>query len=140
MQGLSERIGEAELRVEQAEAWATEATEMLYSCLEQHQALQRKLTDLETQSRRNNLRIFGVAEGEEGNSVSQFIEGLRRRELPLPQDLDLKIQRAHRSPAFNPTETNNHQFPGVYYQGVGTERSVEEGENTAEQQDTVFRP
>lgn len=92
MQGLSERVGEAESRVEQVETWAAEATEALCSCLEQNQSLQRKLTDLESQSRRNNLCVFGVAEGEEGNSVSQFIEGLLRRELPLPQDLDLKIQ------------------------------------------------
>lgn len=102
VQGLSDRVDETESRVERVEAWAAEATEAFCSCLEQHETLQRKLTDLESRSRRNNLHIFGVAEGEEGNSVSQFIEGLLRRELPLPQDLDLKIQRAHRAPAFKP--------------------------------------
>ncbi|KAK9526422.1 hypothetical protein VZT92_015123 [Zoarces viviparus] len=43
------------------------------------------------------MRLFGVAEGEEGNSVPQFIVKLLRSELPLPQELYLKIQRAHRS-------------------------------------------
>lgn len=32
----------------------------------------------------------------------KFIERLLRDELPLPQNLELKIQRAHRSPAFKP--------------------------------------
>lgn len=88
--------------MEQVEGWAAEATEALCTCLEQQRALQQKLTDLESRSRRNNIRIFGVAEGEEGNSVLQFIVKLLRRELPLPQDLDLKIQRAHRSLAHKP--------------------------------------
>lgn len=102
MQDLSDRVGEAETRVAQVEEWAAEATEALCSCLEQQKTLQRKLTDLESRSRRNNIRIFGVTEGEEGNSMPKFIEKLLRDELPLPQDLELKIQRAHRSPAFKP--------------------------------------
>lgn len=48
------------------------------------------------------MHIFGMAEGEEGNLVPQFIEKLLRRELPLPQEIDLKIQRAHRSLANKP--------------------------------------
>ncbi|KAK9543184.1 hypothetical protein VZT92_000980 [Zoarces viviparus] len=91
MQSLSDRVGEAETRVEQVEGWAVEATGAICTCLEQQRILQQKLTDLESRSRRNNMRLFGVAEGEEGNSVPQFIVKLLRSELPLPQELDLKI-------------------------------------------------
>lgn len=65
-------------------------------------ALQQILTDSEFLSRRNNIRIFGVAEGEEGNSGPQFIVKLFKSELPLPQDMDLKIQWVHRSLVLRP--------------------------------------
>lgn len=75
-----------------------EATEALCSCLEQQKSLQFKLTDLESRSRRNNIRSFGVVEGEEGGDpVPEFVEKLLRSKLPLPEELDLKIQRSHRS-------------------------------------------
>ena len=79
------------------EGWTEEATETLCTYLKQQRFLQQKLTDLESRLRRNNIRIFGVAEGEEGNSVQQFVEKFIKSELPASQDMDLKIQRAHRT-------------------------------------------
>lgn len=102
MQALTERTGEMETRVGQVEDLAMEMTEALTATIKRHKALQQKLTDLESRSRRNNIRIFGVAEGEEGSSVMRFVSDLLKRELPLPADLDLKIQRAHRSLAPKP--------------------------------------
>ncbi|KAM4570544.1 uncharacterized protein V3H82_010339 [Fundulus diaphanus] len=102
VQNLSERTSELENRVEQVERWSGEVTEVLCNSLEQQTELQRKVMDLEAKARRNNMRIFGLPEGEEGDSLPQFIEKLLRRELPLPPDLDLKIQRAHRSLAPKP--------------------------------------
>lgn len=106
MQSLSDRVEEAETRVGRVEDWAAEVTEMFSTCVDQQKALQHKLTDLESRSRRNNICIFEVAEDEEGNSVPQFITNLLKRELPLPQDLDLKIQRVHRSLAQKPRPEN----------------------------------
>lgn len=94
---FSDRVEEAEAQIEQVEGWVGEATKALSSCLEQRRVLQQKLMDLESRSRRNNICIFRVAEGEEENSVPQFIEKLLKCELPLLQDMDLKIQRAHLS-------------------------------------------
>ncbi len=62
------------------------------------------MTDLESRSRRNNLRIYGVAEGEEGESAAKFVQDLLRRELHLPEDFNLQIQRAHRSLAQKPAD------------------------------------
>lgn len=56
-----------------------------------------KLTDLEGWSRQNNIRILGIKEGSEVNSVLQFVEHLLRAELSLPPDLALNIQREHRA-------------------------------------------
>uniref|UniRef100_A0A8C2KIC3 Uncharacterized protein n=1 Tax=Cyprinus carpio TaxID=7962 RepID=A0A8C2KIC3_CYPCA len=64
--------------MEQVEGWAEEATEALCTCLEQQRKLQIKVLDLESRSRRNNMRVFGVPEGQEGDSVTQFIEKLLR--------------------------------------------------------------
>uniref|UniRef100_A0A3B3XUC2 L1 transposable element RRM domain-containing protein n=1 Tax=Poecilia mexicana TaxID=48701 RepID=A0A3B3XUC2_9TELE len=78
VQGLAERVDEAEARVHQRKT-------------------QLKVLDLESRSRRSNVRVFGVPEGQEGNSTTQYIETLLRSQLQLPEDLDLKIQRAHRT-------------------------------------------
>uniref|UniRef100_A0A3B5QUP4 L1 transposable element RRM domain-containing protein n=1 Tax=Xiphophorus maculatus TaxID=8083 RepID=A0A3B5QUP4_XIPMA len=63
---------------------------------------QLKVLDLESRSRRNNVRVFGVPEGKEGNSTTQYIETFLRSQLQLPEDLDLNIQRAHRTLATKP--------------------------------------
>lgn len=97
MQSLSDRLDEAESWVEQVEGWTEEATETLCTYLKQQRSLQQKLTDLESRSRRSNIRIFGVAEGEGGNSILQFVEKFIKSELPASQDMDLKIQQAHRT-------------------------------------------
>lgn len=102
VQNLSGSVDEAETRVGRMEDWAAEVNAVMSAAAKQQQLLQAKVTDLESRSRRNNIRIFGVAEGEEGNSVPHFITTLLKRELSLPQDLDLKIQRAHRSVAQKP--------------------------------------
>lgn len=102
VQGLSQRMDEAEARVNQVESWAEEATEALCTCLEQQRKLQIKVLDLESRSRRNNIRVFGIPEGQEGVSVTQFIEKLLQSQLQLPEDFNLKIQRAHRALASKP--------------------------------------
>lgn len=101
-QRQGERLEEAETRLEQLENWALEANDNLLLSLKHQKNLQDKLTDLESRSRRNNIRIYGVAEGEEGESVANFVENLIKRELKLPKDFDLHIQRAHRSLAPKP--------------------------------------
>ncbi|CAL9703923.1 unnamed protein product [Knipowitschia caucasica] len=72
--------------------------------LQREAKLSAKCEDLESRSRRNNLRIFGVREGEEKNDMIRFITGMIRNTLKLPQDLDLGVERAHRSLTMKPRE------------------------------------
>uniref|UniRef100_A0A1A8C155 Uncharacterized protein n=1 Tax=Nothobranchius kadleci TaxID=1051664 RepID=A0A1A8C155_NOTKA len=65
--------------------------------MEQQKVLQQKFTDLESRSRRNNIRIFGVPEGVKGDSLQLFLKEFLQRKLQLLQDMELNIQRAHRS-------------------------------------------
>lgn len=88
------RITEAEQRIDETEKWNMDVKEDLLQSLKQQKILQDRLTD---QEGRNNIRINGLKEGVEGNSVSQLIEQLLKTELALPTDMDLQIQRAHRA-------------------------------------------
>lgn len=97
IQGLTERMEEAESRVLQVESWAEEATAALGSCLEQQKKLQQKVIDLESRSRRNNIRLFGLDEGKETNPISKYIDAFLKTQQQIPEDINLKIQRAHRS-------------------------------------------
>ncbi|KAJ4920563.1 hypothetical protein JOQ06_022124 [Pogonophryne albipinna] len=47
------------------------------------------------------MRIYGVPEEKEGNSMSDFVDQLLKTELALP-DTNLQIQRAHRAVARKP--------------------------------------
>lgn len=97
LQSLSERVETAESRIAGVESSAQDIADILADFQRQQSSLQRQVSDLESRSRRNNIRIFGVAEGEEGNSVLKFMEDFLKETLPLPDDLDLGIQRAHRT-------------------------------------------
>lgn len=70
------RIMETEQRIEELENWNMEAKEALLQSMKQEKILQDMLTDQEGRNRRNNIRIFGLKEGAEGSSVTQFIEQL----------------------------------------------------------------
>lgn len=99
IRGLTTRMGEAEDRVGHVEDLTLELTHALIESLKRQKELQNKATDLESRSRRNNIRIYGVDEQENPNSMPQYVTNFLRRELNLPTDLDLRVQRAHRVPS-----------------------------------------
>lgn len=57
VQNLAGRVTEAETRVERLEQWCIEATEVIATCRDYQNHMERKLIDLESRSRRNNIRI-----------------------------------------------------------------------------------
>ncbi|XDV45465.1 hypothetical protein PO909_013562 [Leuciscus waleckii] len=91
----AERIDEAEQRVADLEENAAELKEVLGQSIQIQENLQERLLDLETRSRRNNIRIFGILEGCEGNNAQELVESIVIT-LKLGE-LDLKIQRCHRA-------------------------------------------
>ncbi|KAK7919464.1 hypothetical protein WMY93_010748 [Mugilogobius chulae] len=93
----AKKLEEAETRVAGLESWSTAAYGALKQSLKEQKKLAEKLDDLESRSRRNNLRIYGVPEGEEGNSVINFVENLLRTEKLVSDGTSTQIQRAHRS-------------------------------------------
>ncbi len=84
--------------MEQLEKWTEEATDALCTCGDQQKFLRRKTTEAESFLRRNNIQNFSIAEGEEYSTLMpEFIDKFPKSKLSLPDNLDLKIQRAHRS-------------------------------------------
>lgn len=89
------RIREVEERIDEAETRIQAMEELLK--LQIH--LDAKLTDLEGRSRRENIRIHGVKEGAEDNSLTvvSYVEHLLRENLELPAEMEIHLERAHRT-------------------------------------------
>lgn len=97
MEKLEERVGAAE----DAEMRHRRALRYL---LHRDIDLSAKCDDLQNRLRRNNIRIFQIPEDSEGKDMAGFIKDLLQKELKLPPDLDIKIERAHRSLAAKPKD------------------------------------
>ena len=87
---------------EEVERWSTDAKRALKDILEEQKIMMDKLDDLESRSRRNNLRIYGIPEDAElrSDSVVAFIDTWLKDELSI--ETDLQIQRAPRALAPKP--------------------------------------
>lgn len=57
-----------------------------------------------------NIRIFQIPEGSEGRDMVGFVKGLLHKELKLPPDTDIRIERAHRSLVAKPTDLTIVRF------------------------------
>lgn len=94
------RLNEAEQRIEKAGERIQNTEEVMTEMLKLHVKLEDKLMDLESRSRRENVRIYGVQEGseKEASTMVTFVENLLQEGLGLTEDVpDLQIERAHRS-------------------------------------------
>lgn len=100
----NKRIEEAEERIQAAET-RLQSSEDLVGALFKHQIqLNTKLIDLESRSKRENIRIYGVKEGseDEAQSVAMFVEQMLRENLKLPTTVEFRVERAHRALATRP--------------------------------------
>lgn len=103
---VTTRVEAAEDRINEMEAFNTDARDVLSHSLELQEQLQTRLEDLEARSRRNNIRIHGIEEEAEGDDITDFVERFIKTELALP-DTPLGIQRCHRSLAAKPPHGAN---------------------------------
>ncbi|KAJ1133230.1 hypothetical protein NDU88_011527 [Pleurodeles waltl] len=70
--------------------------------------LRSKLTDMEDRSRRDNIRILGIPENEEGSDMQTFLTSTLPKMIPLDFDPPLEFQRAHR---IGPKRSDNSSRP-----------------------------
>ncbi|KAJ1203342.1 hypothetical protein NDU88_007129 [Pleurodeles waltl] len=83
--GLEQRMGSLEA---QANASQDRDQDLLY--------LRIKLTDMEDRSRRENIRLLGIPENEEGTDMQAFLSSTLSKLTSLDFDPPLEFQRAHR--------------------------------------------
>lgn len=86
--------------------------------------MQSKLTDLEARSRSNNVRIYSIPEGTEGNSILQLIENFIRKEMQSLADVDLGIQRCHSALGPKPPREARPRLVIVYFQQLKIKEMV----------------
>lgn len=60
------------------------------------QKTKRKCIDLEDRSRRNNLRLINLPEGEEGDDAAAFLQARLHRWFPSLNGMKAEVDRAHR--------------------------------------------
>ncbi|KAJ1092170.1 hypothetical protein NDU88_005282 [Pleurodeles waltl] len=58
--------------------------------------LRSKLTDMEDRSRRDNIRLHGIPENEEGIDIQAFLGSTLPKLISMDFDLPLEFQWAHR--------------------------------------------
>lgn len=97
------RIANQELATNDLEARMQGLEATCSELANQNKQLQTKVLDLEARSRRHNIKIVGIPEGEEGGKPTEFVSQLipkllREGNFPHP----VKVDRAHRSLQLKP--------------------------------------
>lgn len=104
---LERRMSDAEQRLGDTEDETQRHQRTLGYLLHREANLTAKCEDLESRARRNNLRIYGIREGEEKTDMLGFISEVIRTSLSLSEELELNIERAHRALTQKPTEADS---------------------------------
>lgn len=76
LQGRDQAITKAEERIFNMETSCNATKEALLSLMKEQHRLQEEVTDLESRSKRKNIRVYGVPEDSEGVSMIKFMENL----------------------------------------------------------------
>ncbi|KAJ1198811.1 hypothetical protein NDU88_002650 [Pleurodeles waltl] len=95
--GLEQRMGSLEMQINTSQE---REQDFLY--------LRSKLTDMEDRSRRDNIRLLGIPENEEGSDMQAFLSSILPKMTSLDFDPPLEFQRAHR---IGPKRSDNSSRP-----------------------------
>lgn len=101
---MENRVTEAETRISAVEDTVSRDSADVNNMKKKLHAALEKIDDLENRSRRCNLRIIGLPEGEEGTNPVAFLRTWLPNLLNVDfKDHQVKIERAHRVPSRPPT-------------------------------------
>ncbi|XP_078787598.1 uncharacterized protein LOC144984066 [Oryzias latipes] len=117
-------LAEAQTRIATLEESNMEANGELKTMQKQMQLLRDKVTESEARARRNNIRIFGLPEEVEGGSVITYLNDLFKKELLIPTDFDLQMQRAHRTPPMKPKAGQRPRHVVVNFLSFATKDTI----------------
>lgn len=106
MTKLEKRTKEAEDRISATEDDGRRYERAICYLLRRERDLTARCEDLQNRTRRNNLRIYRVPEGSEGKDVKKFVAEMIQSVLKPMPDVNMQIERAHRSLASKPRDPN----------------------------------
>lgn len=101
---LEQRVTDVEQRVSDVDENTLRHERAIRHLLQREAKLSAKCDDLESRARRNNLRIYGVKEGEERNDMAKFVTDFLRTSFDLTEETDLCVERAHRALTMKPKD------------------------------------
>lgn len=93
---VKERVKEAEERISGAEDEIVQLSARANSLESQVKKLTEKVDDMENRNRRNNLRLVGLPEKEEGSDACAFLEAWIPKILEMDSNTSVVLERAHR--------------------------------------------
>lgn len=102
MEKLDKRLTTVEHRVSNAEDRSIRHERALGYLLRREARLTAKQDDMENRLRRNNIRVYGIPEEAEGKEMVPFMVEFFRTTLTLKDDVEIKLERAHRAIAPKP--------------------------------------
>lgn len=106
MTKLEKRTQEVEDRISVTQDDGRRYERAMRYLLRRERNLTTRCEDLQNRTRRNNLRIYQVPEGNEGKDVKKFITEMIQSVLKPMPDVNMQIERAHRSLASKPKDPN----------------------------------
>lgn len=107
---VKENIQDAEQRIHQLEERETDLHEIIRHLEQQQRATLEQVEQLEMRSRQNNIRIYKIQEGVEGDDMVGFLNKLFAEKLLLTPDA-FHISKAHRSSPRNTRPTQENPGP-----------------------------
>lgn len=120
---IKKRMDAAEHRLSESEDNERNSTRVMIHMLQQQTLLKEKCEDLESRSRRNNIRIYSVPEKSEGNNMIDFVSNLIREQLGVT--VELRIERAHSiSVPKRPGQYERPRSIMVLFQSFATKQNV----------------
>lgn len=96
IQKTNNRLEEAESRIEETEVAVQAISALIQRLIQRQTTVEAKLTDQEGRARRDNLRVSGIPESEEGEDICSFVEELLRGALDFSEGEEIRVERAHR--------------------------------------------
>lgn len=93
----NDRVEEAKVRIEESETVLQVVSGLIMRLTERQVGLEVRLDEQEGRARRDNLRIYGIAEDKEGTDMVRFLDNMLKTALGFSNDLSLGVERAHRT-------------------------------------------
>ncbi|KAL2086011.1 hypothetical protein ACEWY4_019331 [Coilia grayii] len=96
VEGLERSVQRLQSRCDSTQSAARHDRDQVNAMRLKLDELSAKLSEMEDRSRRSNLRLIGLKEGQEGDDCIGFLKANLPIWIPSLADRDIKIERAHR--------------------------------------------